>query len=82
MMNQPVNLTPFIQNGRLHLKAIPNAKKTFLKEENGTLKLYLNAPPEKNKANKELIAFFKKEYGLAVEIVSGMKSREKVVRVR
>ncbi|HLC98237.1 MAG TPA: DUF167 domain-containing protein [Candidatus Nanoarchaeia archaeon] len=80
-MNQPVNLTPFIQNGRLPLKIVPNAKKTLLKEENGTLKLYLHAPPEKDKANKELMAFFKKEYGLAVQIVSGMKSREKVVEI-
>jgi len=78
-MNKPVNLTPFIQNGRLHLKSIPNAKRTQLKEENGMLKLYLHAPPEKDKANKELMAFFKKEYGLAVEIHSGMKSREKVI---
>lgn len=74
-----MDLTPFIQNSRLHLKVVPNAKKTFLKEENGLLKLYLHAPPEKDKANKELIAFFKTEYGLSVDLVSGAKSREKVV---
>ncbi|MBI1968926.1 DUF167 domain-containing protein [Candidatus Woesearchaeota archaeon] len=81
MVKHSGNLAPFIQNGRLYLKAIPNAKKTLLKEENGTLKLYLHAPPEKDKANKELIAFFKKEYGLAVQIVSGAKSREKVMEI-
>ncbi|MDP3639877.1 MAG: DUF167 domain-containing protein [Nanoarchaeota archaeon] len=80
-MNQPFNLTPFIQNGRLQLKVVPNAKKTFLKEENGTLKLYLHAPPEKDKANKELVAFFKKEHHLSVYLVSGAKSREKIVEI-
>ncbi len=50
-------------------------------EENGRLKLYLKAPPDKNKANLELIKFFKKELGLVVEIKSGVTSREKVLRI-
>ncbi|MBI4151372.1 DUF167 domain-containing protein [Candidatus Woesearchaeota archaeon] len=63
------------------LKVIPHSGRTELKEINGVLKLYLRSPPEKNKANMELIKFFKKEYGLVVEIMSGLTSREKVMRI-
>ncbi len=76
-----MNLTPYLKNNLLSIKVIPNAKHTELKEENGKLKLYVHAPPEKDKANKEVIKFFKKEYGLHVEIKSGEKSREKVLRI-
>ncbi len=71
----------YITNNLLHLKVIPSSGRTELKEENGRLKLYLKAPPDKNKANLELIKFFKKELGLVVEIKSGATSREKVLKI-
>jgi uncharacterized protein (TIGR00251 family) len=53
-----------------------------LVEENGKLKLYFKTVPDKNKANLELIKFFKKKFSLKVEIKSGLKSsRGKVLRV-
>ena len=76
-----MDINTYIQNGLLKIKVIPNSKQTELKEENNQLKLYLHAVPDKNKANLELIKFFKKELGLRVEIKSGMKSREKVLRI-
>ncbi len=76
-----MELSAFIHNNLLHLKVIPSSGRTELKEENGRLKLYLKAPPEKNKANLELIKFFKKELRLVVEIKSGATSREKVLRI-
>ena len=76
-----MDLTPYIKNGRLTLKVIPNARTTKLTEENDALKLYLHAPPEKDKANRELIRFFKQEFKHRVEIVSGLKSREKVLQI-
>ncbi len=51
----------------------------------GTLKVKIAAPPEKGKANAELIAFLAKEYGVArsdVEIVTGETSPIKRVRIR
>ena len=76
-----LNLTSYIKNSTLSIKVIPNSNRTeLIKEENG-LKLYLNAVPDKNKANLALIKFFKKELGLVVEIKSGLKSREKVLRI-
>ena len=56
----------------------PNAKKTeILSEENNTLKIAVAAPPEKNKANIELIKFLSKKFG-PVKIVSGLSSKTKV----
>ncbi len=72
-----MNLTKTIS-----VKVIPHSGRTELKEENNQLKLYLKSPPEKNKANLELIKFFKKELHLNVEIISGLKSREKVLRIK
>ncbi len=68
-------------NRLIKLKVIPNAGNTKLIEENGHLKLYLTAVPEKDKANQELIKFFKKTFKLVIEIKSGEKSREKVLRI-
>lgn len=71
----------YISNNLLHIKVIPSSGRTELKEENDRLKLYLKSPPDKNKANLELLKFFKKELGLIVEIKSGATSREKVLRI-
>ena len=60
----------------IKIKVIPNSSRNELKEG----RLYLKAVPEKGKANKEVIKFFKKK-GLRVEIKSGEKSREKVLRI-
>ncbi len=76
-----LDIQKYIANNLLHIKVIPSSGRTELKEENGKLKLYLKAPPDKNKANMELIKFFKKELGLVVEIKSGATSREKVLRI-
>ena len=61
----------------LKIKVVPNSKRTEFKDG----KIYLKSPPEKNKANKELIKFFKKHFNLKVEIKSGIKSREKVLKI-
>jgi len=71
----------YIQDGKIRLKVIPQSGRTELVEENGKLKLYLKAAPEKNKANLELIKFFKKEFKLFVRIKSGETSREKVLEI-
>ena len=76
-----MNLTKYIKNNLLKLKVIPNSSRTELIEENGQLKLYLKAVPDKNKANNELIKFFKKKFNLTVEIKSGKKSRHKTLHI-
>lgn len=77
-----MNISGFIKDSLLKIKVIPNSSRNELVEADGGLKLYLKAAPEKGKANKEVIKFFKKELGLRAEIKSGEKSREKVLRVK
>lgn len=76
-----MNLFNFIKNNLMKIKVVPNSSKNELKEVNGGLKLYLKAAPEKGKANKAVIKFFKKEFNLKVEIKSGRKSREKLLKI-
>ena len=78
---EPSKLHKYIENSKIKIKVIPQAGRTGLVEENGKLKLYLKAAPEKNKANLELIKFFKKNYKLSVHIKSGGTSREKVLEI-
>ncbi len=68
----------------IDLKVIPGAKKDDLKDEDGQVRVYLTAPPVDGKANKALIQFLAKYYGVrksAVEIIKGLKSRQKTVRI-
>jgi uncharacterized protein (TIGR00251 family) len=76
-----MDLSKYIQNGKMKVKVIPQSGRTELLEENGKLKLYLKSAPEKNKANLELIKFFKKEYKISVRLKSGETSREKVLEI-
>ena len=76
-----MEISNYIKDSLIKVKVIPNAKTTYLIEENGGLKLYLKSLPQKNKANLELIKFFKKTLNLKVEIKSGLKSREKVIKL-
>lgn len=70
----------------LTIKVIPNAPKTEVvgQMDNGVIKIKICAPPEKGKANQELIqflaAFFHVTKG-AVRITSGTTSRLKKVRI-
>jgi len=66
---------------QFNLRVTPNASRTELKEEDGKLKLYLQAVPDKGKANAAVIKFFKKQFNIKVEIKSGERSRDKVLRV-
>ena len=76
-----MDIQRYISNNLITIKVIPNSSRTEIKEEDNKLKLYLSAIPDKNKANTELIKFFKKEFKLNVEIKSGNKSRNKVLRI-
>jgi len=76
-----LNIDNYINNNLLKIRVTPNANTTKLIEENNQLKLYLKSVPEKDKANQELIKFFKKQYNLKVIIKSGTKSRNKVLEV-
>jgi len=80
-MVSEINILKYIKDRNLSLKVIPNSKVEKLIEENNQLRVYLKAPPDKNKANKALIKFFKENYNFSVQIKSGEKSRNKVLRI-
>lgn len=45
------------------------------------LRIDISEPPDKDKANKELIKFFNRLTGKKAAIISGMKSREKLLKL-
>lgn len=68
----------------LKVKVVPRASRSLVKEENGSLKVYLTKPAVDGLANKQLVELLSehlkvKKYRL--EIVSGEKSRNKVIKV-
>jgi uncharacterized protein len=80
-------LSPVIQskNGRLAVKITPNAGRnelTGLKE--GILHIKIAAPPDKGKANKELVDFLSDMLGVrksTILIIKGQTRRNKVISV-
>lgn len=76
-----MDFSKFIRNNLLSVKVVPQSSREELVEENGKLKLYLHAAPEKGKANLALVKFFKKEFGLRVEIKFGLTGREKIIKI-
>jgi len=69
---------------KLNVKAIPGAQRTEVMEwlNDVTVKIRLNAQPEKGKANAELISFLSKQLGLpksCITVLKGTTSRDKVV---
>lgn len=69
----------------INVRVIPNAKKNNVSEEEGKLKVHVNAPAVDDKANKALVKILAKYFGIKkndVRITRGAKSREKVVEIR
>jgi uncharacterized protein (TIGR00251 family) len=68
------------------LRIQPRASKSSIEGDYGEqIKIRLNAPPVDGKANKALLVFLAKTLALKrgqLEIESGARSRDKVVRVR
>lgn len=72
---------------KTHVKVIPNSKKQGVEElksrdsSHQTMIVHVKEPAEKGKANKAIINLLKKHFKKKVRIVSGFKSRRKVVEV-
>jgi hypothetical protein len=49
--------------------------------QKGAYIMNVHAAPEKGKANKEIIKFFKKEFKKNIKIVSGKASKIKLIRL-
>ena len=63
---------------------IPNSRKPSVEKENDMYVVRVDAPPTKGKANKRLIEILAKYFGVRksrIRIISGEKSREKIVEI-
>lgn len=60
-----------------------NCKKTeIIKQEQDTYYINVKGKAENNKANIEIIKFFSKHFNKPVEVISGSKSKKKLLRVK
>jgi hypothetical protein len=70
---------------RIAIKVIPNGGQTaFVEFKDNIIKIRIQAPPDKGKANKALIDFLAKRWGVpksAIAIVSGATSRLKHIEI-
>lgn len=70
---------------RLSIRVRPGAGRTRIKERRGgILRMDVAAPPEKGKANTELVRFVARLLGIpksGVRVCSGERSRDKVVGI-
>ena len=79
-----MDISKYIENNYLKVLVKPNAKKTELisyDSNKKALRIAIAAVPDKNKANKELLHFLSKLLKKKVIIVSGLKSRKKVLQI-
>ncbi len=66
----------------IHVKVKPNSRKQgIIGVENGFIIINLESPPIRGKANKELLKLLKKKLKARVTLISGSKSREKMLLV-
>ena len=65
----------------LKVKVNPNIGKSELVEMKGELFAFLKSPPDKGRANAELVKLLSKQYS-SVRIVKGLKKRVKTVLVQ
>jgi uncharacterized protein (TIGR00251 family) len=79
-----MNLADHVLDGKLKVLVKPNAPETKLigyDDARKAVKIAIAAPPEDNKANKELIRFVSKLLKRPVKIKSGLKSKEKLLLI-
>lgn len=67
----------------IQVRVKPKSEKNeVLSMDDGVLKVNVKAPPDKGKANKELIKLLSKHFKKKVEIISGLKSRNKRILLK
>lgn len=76
-----MDLENYIVEGKLAIIVKPSSPKTKMVGWDGTsLRLDVKGVPEKGRANTEVVKFFSKLLKKKVEIISGAKSRKKVLK--
>jgi len=66
---------------RKNIKVFPNADTDEVAEKDGMLVVKVRAPARDNKANIGVVRLLSKHFNKKVRIVSGFKSKRKVVEI-
>ncbi|MBW3015400.1 DUF167 domain-containing protein [Candidatus Woesearchaeota archaeon] len=78
------DISSYIKENKLKIIVKTNSPKTEITgydKEKEAIKLNVHAQPEKGKANLEIIKFFKKQLKKDIRIISGFKSKEKLLNI-
>ena len=65
----------------IRVRVIPNSKKDFIVEVNDYVKIKISDKPIAGKANRKLIDFLENFFDCKAELISGHKSRNKLVKI-
>lgn len=68
----------------IEIKVIPGARRNLVKEEAGGLRVYVAAPPVDGKANTAVLEVLAAHFGVRprrLEIIKGLQSRRKIIRI-
>lgn len=79
-----MNIQDYIKDNKLKILVKPNSPENKIigfDSVRNALKVNIKAKPEHGKANLEVIKFFTKLLKKKVEILSGFKSREKIIKI-
>ena len=75
-----------MSDANIEVRVFPrSARKRVTVDENGLVRLYINAPPVEGKANAECIALLAKRLDIpksSIEIFRGERGRNKVIRLK
>ncbi|MBI5001856.1 YggU family protein [Candidatus Woesearchaeota archaeon] len=77
-------LSDYLVNNKIHISVKPNAKKTEILSYDAAahiVKIAVAAPADKDKANKELLKFVSRQLKKKVAFVSGLRSKEKILKI-
>ena len=77
-----MDINKYVQNNHLKIIVKPNSPKNEIIKWDNTkkaLRVNIKAPPEKGKANQEIIKFFSKLLKKRITIISGLKAKEKIL---
>lgn len=69
---------------RVKVKVVPKSSRSLVKEEEGRLKVYITAAPERGKANKALVDLLASYFSVKkkdVRIIQGKHAPLKVVEI-
>jgi uncharacterized protein (TIGR00251 family) len=69
---------------KFSVKVVPNAKKNSVETKNNGIKIYVTAKAEDNKANLAVVELLAEHFSVkkrCVRILSGLKSRKKIVEI-